>query len=213
MHHHLEIIMPPVADDVNAAVQSILEPFSENNDESRNTFWDWWQIGGRYSGSKIEAAVGQDKINAFQEELKRRKVTCSGLVWGKQELQPISQIPMVDALWREMCPGGGDVCTMFKHSGNMMSGDICAYKDIPAGLTAYRLIFVAPKYESEKLEAKATYSQSIWNGVNYEDTKWDGSVAAGIAAHLEKIKSYQPDYAEKQTPKDDWIVITVDYHS
>ena len=212
MHYHLEILLPH-CDDVKAAVEEILLPFDENNDENRHAFWDWWQFGGRYSGRKIEAAVGQDKIDAFHEELKRRKVTCSGLVWGKQELAPDSQIPMVDALWREMCPGGGDVCTLFKHSGDMMNGDICAYKDLPAGLMAHRLIVAAPDYEGKKLEAEAMYSRSIWNGVNHEDTKWDGGVETGIAAYLEKLKSYKTEYAEKRTPKDDWLVVTVDYHS
>lgn len=212
MHYHLEIVMPKT-NDIHAAVTEILEPFSESNEEGYSSFWDWWQLGGRYSGSKKEAIVGQDKIDAFTEELKARGVTCSGLVWGKQELSPSSQIEMVDQLWREMCPGGGDVCPIFKHSGDADSLDVCAFKDIPPKLSAYKLIVAAPDYKGKKLEAVTMYSQSLWNGVTHEDTKWNGNVAAGIEMHLEKLERYAPEYAQKVTPGDDWIAVTVDYHS
>src|SRR6185503_20458398 len=106
MHYHLEIIMPPT-EDVERSVAEILKRFNENaDDETRsNAFWDWYQSGGRYSGCKLEALVPQERRDAFWAELKARGVTVSGLQFGKQELKPASQIPSVDALWREMCPG------------------------------------------------------------------------------------------------------------
>lgn len=212
MHYSLEIIMPPVAD-VKAAVKDILRPFSENEEDARHSFWDWWKIGGRYSGHKAEATVAPEKLEAFQAELKRRKVTVSGLVWGKQELQPTSQIEMVDALWREMCPGAGQSCPMFKHSGERSGSDVCTFKDLPPALTAYKLIIAAPDYEGKKLEAVSMFTKALWNGVTHEDTKWDGSVASGIAMHLARLENYKKEYAAKVTPQPDWIAVTVDYHS
>ncbi len=212
MHYALEIIMPPVAD-VKAAIEEILLPFSENNEEARHSFWDWWQIGGRYSGKKTEATVEAGKLKSFQDELIRRNVTVSGVVFGKQELQPASQAEMVDALWREMCPGAGNVCPMFKHSGERATGDICAFKDLPPSLTAYKFIVAAPDYEGKKLEAVTMFSKDLWNGVTHEATTWDGTVAAGVAMHLEKLSNYAEAYAEKVKPQADWLVVTVDYHS
>src|SRR6185312_2392586 len=103
MHYQLEIIMPPVAD-VKTAVAQILEPFDEQGeDEDGNPnahgFWDWYVIGGRWAGAKLEAMFGPERLKAFRAELAERNVTISGVRFGKQELQPADQIPMVDALW------------------------------------------------------------------------------------------------------------------
>lgn len=56
MHYCLELIMPPT-DDVKAAVEQILAPFREENtdpDASRQPFWDWYIVGGRWSGHKLK---------------------------------------------------------------------------------------------------------------------------------------------------------------
>ncbi len=198
MHYSLEVIMPPVAD-VKAALDEILQPFDENDDDNSHSFWDWWQIGGRYSGHKTEATVSPEKIKEFHAELNRRGVTVSGIQFGKQELSPASQVPMV--------------CPIFRHSGERSGADICTYKDIPPALTAYKLIVAAKDYKDEKLEAVTMFTQALWNGVTHEDTKWDGTVASGIAMHLAKLESYKDEYAAKITPQPDWMVVTVDYHS
>ena len=212
MHYHLEIIMPPQSE-IETAVEIVLHDFDENNDEARHAFWDWWQLGGRYSGSKIEAAVSKEQRDAFYAELLKRGVTVSGLHWGKQELQPASQIDAVDALWREMCPNGGNVCPIFKHSGDSMNGDICLLRDLPSNLTAYRLIVAALDHEGKELTPASMFAQSNWNGVTHEDTKWDGNVSNGLSMHLERVKNYAEAYAARVTPQPDWIAVTVDYHS
>lgn len=216
VHYHMEVIMPPT-DDVEAAIGKILAPFDENAEENedystKHAFWDWWQLGGRYSGSKIEARVGRDKIKAFHAALESQNVTVSGLAFGKQELSPATQIPAVDALWREMCPGGGDVCTLFKHSGDKMSGDICRFDELPNGLTAYSVIIAAPGYSGE-LQAEEMFHKSIWNGVSFQETTFDGQVTGVVDDYLKRISSYREDYKDRATIKPDWLVVTVDYHN
>lgn len=51
MHYHMEIIMPPMeADQIEKSVADLMAPFDENNEEIANRhFWDWYQIGGRFS--------------------------------------------------------------------------------------------------------------------------------------------------------------------
>ena len=56
-------------------------------------------------------------------------------------------------------------------------------------------------------------SDDIWNGVMHVKTQWDGKLKTALDAHSEKIKRYRDEYREKRTPKDDWLVVTVDYHS
>ena len=210
MHYHLEIVMPPTAD-VEAAIEQIMRPFDENNEESYRPFWDWFQIGGRYSGSKLEACVPKQRMDAFHEELKARKVTVSGLQWGKQELQPASQIPPVDKLWREMCPGAGDVCPMFQHSGKFMSMDKCTVAQLPDGLTAHHLIIAALDYEEKEMQATHMLIKEIYNGVTHQKTDFDGNVLKAINGL--DFSHYKAEYAAKITPKPDWLVVTVDYHS
>lgn len=212
MHYHMEIVMPPT-DDVAAAVEKILAPFSENDEEARHAFWDWYQLGGRYSGAKLEARVPKEKREAFFVALKQMGVTVSGLQWGKQELSPASQAPAVDALWREMCPGAGATCPIFKHSGEGVGVlDICTLSEVPDELAAYSLIIAGPNYAGELAAAELSH-QSIWNGVTHQDTTFKGGVKAAIDEFLERINSYTDEYKERLTPKPDWLVVTVDYHS
>ena len=212
MHYHCEIIMPPT-DDVDGAVAQIMETFSENNESPSHAFWDWFQLGGRYSGAKLEALATQEKLDAFRAELNRLGVTVSGLVWGKQELQPASQAAAVDELWRAMCPGAGDTCPMLKHSGDHMALDVCKLSELPPELTTYTLIVAGPDYRGEKVEAHTLLHKRIWNGVTYQDTTFDGKVASGIAQYTEQVKRYREGYADKMAMKPDWLVVTVDYHS
>lgn len=210
MHYHCEIIMPPV-DDVEAAVAKIMAPYSENNEDSRHAFWDWYQLGGRYSGAKLEAMAPEGQIERFHEELKRLKVTVSGLQWGKQELSPASQAAAVDALWREMVPGAGDVCPLFKHSGDSMSMDVCRVDQIPQRLTAFTVIVANDKYDG--LAADELLHKSIWNGASIQDTTFSGGVHEALAKHEEGLERATAEYREKCSVKPDWLCVTVDYHS
>lgn len=211
MHYHLEILMPPTPD-VDAAVKTILARFDENAEEPSRAFWDWWQLGGRYAGSKLEALVTEERRAAFLKEIHRLGVTVSGLQWGKQELSPASQIGAVDSLWREMCPEGGSVCPLFKHSGDEMNMDVCRLAELPARLTAYSFIAAAPDYEGQ-VAAETLLHKSIWNGCTRQDTSWDGNVAGAVVEYAKRVDGYREDYREPRRPKPDWLVVTVDYHS
>jgi len=218
MHYRLEVILPPT-DDIEAAIAEVMAPFSEcldDDDENKSsfTFWDWYQLGGRYSGRKLEQAVGEEKVDAFRKVLNEKNVTVSGLVWGKQELSPASQIPMVDALWREMCPGGGDVCPMFKHSGEGVgSMDICTLDQMPEETTALAVIIAGHSYDGTKLEAKYMIHDSMWNGVMHVETQWDKKVKSALDDWVKKLSNYAEAYKQKHMPQRDWLVVTVDYHS
>ena len=216
MHYRMEIVLPPV-DDVKAAIEQIMKPFrdeSESEDASSFRFWDWYQIGGRYSGSKLRQRVGAERLTAFDAELDRMGVTVSGLQFGKPELSPSSQREAVDALWRKMCPGAGDVCPMFKHSGEKLgSGDICRLSEITDEITSYAVIVAGPNYDFSGLDAKHMIHKDMWNGVTHVETKWDGLVLSAVKEYTESLKNSSEEYRVKHMPHNDWFVVTVDYHS
>lgn len=209
MHYHLEIIMPPT-DNVEAAVEKILAPFDENGEERRHTFWDWWQIGGRYSGEHAKARVGQEKIDAFWEWAKAQRITVSGVTMGKQTIQPASQIPMIDAKWREITGESGP-CWLFDHAENAMSEDICPVGAAEA-VECHHVIIASPNYKDD-LAAETMLCKQIWNGCTIQETDWDGTVRSALSVHAERVKRYVEKFQIRHTVRPDWIAVTVDYHS
>lgn len=216
MHYHLEIIMPPV-DDVEAALGQILAPFDEDphlneGDESytKNSFWDWYVIGGRFSGAKIEYLLGEEKIGKFQKHLSEIGITVSKLQAGKQRLHPESQIPAVDALWNKWFPDSHvKVCPLFDHYNDQYSkneskyGDVMKFSEVPMGLRSNRIILAGLDYGGKKCEAKFMIEDKNWNGVTHVKTIWDGTLEHALEMAAEK----------GHVPRSDWLVVTVDYHS
>lgn len=212
MHYHLEVVMPPTAD-IDKSLISILAPFSEDNEDASCAFWDWWQIGGRWSGAKQEAAFPQEKLDAFRQWLTDEGVTVSGLQFGKHELSPADQIPKVDAKWREMFGVTGP-CTMFRHSNaneKTLAGDVCQLGEV-SQITASRVIIAGPAYEGG-VEACFMIEREYWNGVTHVTTAWDGTLQSALTMWKDKCANYGDEWREAHTPKSDWLVVTVDYHT
>lgn len=218
MHYHCEIAMPPT-DDINAAVEKVLAPFSENNEEAYHAFWDWYVIGGRFAGRKLEASLDAKKVEAFYAELTTRNVTVSGLQAGKQKLAPASQVPMVDELWQEFFPESNQTsCPIFDHSNDQykeyLPSDVMRVSDVPKSLTCSRIIFAADKgFSDTGIEAVEMFSTDIWNGVTWEDTAWSGNFEDAVQRYFKKTAGGRPEYVERIKLKDDWLAVTVDYHS
>lgn len=224
MHYHLEIIMPPT-DNVEAAVEKILTPFNEDQSDipedernSRYTFWDWYVIGGRWAGEKLKCGLDQAKVEEFWKEIEGMNLTVSGLQAGLPKIEPEDQIPAVDVLWQRIFPDSQfKACPFFQHFNNQYKNstgfpDVMELKDMPTELTASSVIIAAIRWNDE-LGAEFMIQDSIYNGVNFTDTAWDGKVQTALDLHLERIKSYKDEAREKYTPKPDWLVVTVDYHS
>jgi hypothetical protein len=218
MHYHLEIIMPPT-DDVEAAIEQIMKPFDENGDQSNEDhspkygFWDYWKVGGRWSGNKLLAGLDPAKLEAFYATLNEKKITVSSFQAGKQALQPADQAEIVDAIWNEFFPQAPTkVCPIFdNYKGS--SGDVMELQDVPENLKCSHIIIAGPHYTGDGLEAKHMMQESIWNGVTHCETKWDGTLFSALADNAERLSNARPDYAAKHLPKGDWLVVTVDYHS
>lgn len=232
MHYHCEIVIPPVMN-IEDAIASVMKPFNEQPEDgegegARHAFWDFWLIGGRWSGTKLLASFDETKLDAFYAWLKEEKITVAGLQCGKQEISPASQIPKVDAKWNEMFPSSEFLpCPIFRHSndqyGKGLSGtlpaDVQRLADIPADLKCSRVIVCKNSYESKSedwtgpVEAEFMLVDDAWNGCNHMKVDWDGKVSTAIDQYRKNLENYAPKFADKNAPKADWLVVTVDYHS
>ena len=217
MHFHLEIIMPPTTE-LEAQIENIMAPFDESGDDVTPAFWDWYVIGGRWAGYKAKARLDPDKLEAFEEWLNQEKILVKNVQAGKQELADATTARKVDAKWREVFPGQGEYCMLFNHANDQYKNsdldfDVCKLSEIPNGLTALRVIIAGPAFKSGKYEAVYMTQSEFWNGVNYVSTVWDGTVASALDELTKKLGGYTHDYALTRTPTDDWLVVTVDYHS
>jgi len=213
MHHHLEIIMPPTKN-VEGAITQILDQFDEEGKDNTHAFWDWYVLGGRWAGTKLEAMLGADKIQEFRDLLVKEKITVSGLQCGKQSLQPESQIERVDKMWNEMFPDSPvKQCPLFEHYESDY-GDTCKLSDVPRDLTASRVIIAKKHWEDKnKREAEFMLSTEIRNGCAHQDTTWDGNILEAIKQYKKRLKNMSEEFKKENTPKANWICVTVDYHS
>ena len=214
MHYHSEVVIPPT-DNVEDAIRIVMSKFDENDEEfSFISFWDYYVVGGRWSGEKLKSKIDPEgtKLEEFYKELEDREVTVAGFQAGKQSISPEDQIPMVDDIWRKHFPNGGDVCPLFDHFPKHVNSDICTVKeieeDIP-NLNTFRLIVANKSNESTYM-----LTQEYWNGVNHQKTDWSGKVVQGLNMYREYMKMmYKGDWGRENTASDDWLVVTVDYHS
>ena len=222
MHRHCEVIMPP-SSDIGKDLEKIMSPFYENRDDcDGNEFWDFYVMGGRFAGIKETCGYNQERLDEFYKKLNENKITVSGVICGKQQINPATQIPMVDKLWNDVFPTeNGEIvaCPLFAHSNNqydsndLISCDICRVEEIPENLIASRVIIACPSYDGNEIEAKFMICDSQWNGINFMNVDWDGKVKSAIEKFLDKCDCYREDYKQKVLPKPNWICITVDYHS
>lgn len=236
MHYHCEIVIPPT-DDITKSVTSVLEPFDENLERDSeiargSPFWDWWVIGGRWAGAKLIARFDPKKLKEFYQWMTDEKITVSGLRCGKEELSPASQIPKVDNKWNEMFPSENFVpCPLFMHSNNpygkdysplmidkygtnpILPDDIMLVKDLPTYLTCERVIIGGLNYKEDGIEPKFMLVREEWNGLNHMIVKWNGNIKTAIKQYINSLRNYKEDYKKKVLPKNDWLVVTVDYHS
>jgi len=99
-------------------------------------------------------------------------------------------------------------------SGRKAGGDIMPISNIPDDLTAFRVIIAKRHWRNDgTLDAGFMLAKEIWNGANWQETIWDGTVKSALNEHQEYLKNCSNEYALKNTPQTDWLCATIDYHS
>ena len=114
----------------------------------------------------------------------------------------------MDALWREHFPGTTEQCLLFDHAGDRLPGDIGTLGECPKELTACRVLIA-------DAEGAALWmvEDSVWNGTNFQETDWSGKVWDALGQWRQRAEGYQEEYRAAKMPSDEWLAVTVDYHS
>lgn len=230
MHYAAEIVIPPTTD-IQGSITQVMNYFcSEKYDDDDNEigrenhadWWDWWVIGGRWSGAKLMARYDPKKLNQFRQKLNEMHITVSSLRAGKETLQPASQIPVVDKLWQEWFPDGGEHCPLFDHARDQykqdgFDDDVCLVPDVPDNLTAERVILAIPGYgrgmKPDSVGPAGMLVAEFWNGCMYQKTEWDGKVKSAIAILTKRHNAKCRDEYRVDPINDSYLVVTVDYHN
>ena len=63
------------------------------------------------------------------------------------------------------------------------------------------------------LEAVFMLADTAWNGVNHMDVVWDKTIGDALKQFKKRLSNYAKKVRLQITPDDDWIAVTVDYHS
>lgn len=219
MHYLLEIILPNDTKDIKKAIDQTMEPFSEHEESNYNAFWDFYTIGGRFAGQKLIDTFDEERLNKFYEILNENKVTVSSFTCGKQEIKPADQIPFVDETWNDLFPeNDGRPCPLFSHSNNqydeygIICGDIMPVKECLEFNCEHVIIATYQDY-CGSFRAEFMLQVSLWNGVNFQGTNWDGKIGRAVEMFLDRTKTYNDEYKKRFENIYNWLSVTVDYHS
>lgn len=216
MHFHLEIIMPHT-ENLEAEISRILAPFDEGSEESRNAFWDWYQIGGRWTGTKDGFDPASDENNVERCEI------CQGTGFRADEVGKRAR----EAEATYTCNGCGkwNEGGKWTHSefgaGKRLKwptawaqykGDIMPLRDVKKDQKAFRVIIAGMNHAGTGMEAVFMACRENWNGVSFDESSWDGTIESALEKHRDRAKNYRAEYAERITPTDEWIAVSIDYH-
>lgn len=223
MHSLLEIIIPNSTKDISSVIAEIMKPFDENEEDSYYSFWDGYVIGGRFAGQKEIHSFDQEKVEEFYQLLNENKITVSSVQCGKQEISPPEQIPLVDKLWNDLfIENDSRPCPLFNHSNNqydeygIICGDIMPVKECLEFECGHLIIASLHKYNFKydpKWKADYMIEKSMYNGVSLIDTGWDGKIKTAIEMFKKSIEDYNDDFKKTFDDIENWISVTVDYHS
>lgn len=192
MHYHCEVWVPK-KDKWRSQVVSALRGLEEENDG----FYDWYVIGGRWSGEHtawlLRAKFG-DKLEKISKEFEKD----FGWWTNKdndeakraKQYEEVFERHISKAEWdKRPLPGWRDT---YKQDG--FDDDIIAIEDVPwEAFTCYT--FVLPARGKEYADARKYWHSEIWNGSTHQSSQYD--VRKILAEH--KLKG--------------GYLVTVDYHS
>lgn len=101
MHYHAEVWVPKVEWAVDL-VGRLMELYSENNEDSRHSFWDWYVIGGRWSGEHTQWVLKKrypEQYEKFWKEFEKNE-----LGWVSKTKSEASQKARAVELFKKTFP-------------------------------------------------------------------------------------------------------------
>ena len=196
MHYHAEVWVPwELESAASRFVESVLAPYRENEDGEG--WWDWYQIGGRYTGRHVpdyDPNTDPDNIETCdicngtgfrtdklgnKERAKTPSYTCNAC--GDFDRPVKGKITG----WKHG-PAGAGKQVKWPTKWARFTGDIMEVKDLPESLTCYTLIVQGQVFQRE-----------IWTGDDFIGGGFDGLVVS-VLKNLNVTRGH---------------LVTVDYHS
>lgn len=188
MHYHAEVWVPSL-NGLDQQLQFIMEPYREGDTDGG--FWDWYQIGGRYTGthdSNYDPAKDPANIETCRQ--------CEGTGFRSDSLgiQQRADTPSYtcngcgefkDGKWQHG-PYGPGKSLKWPTEWRRVKSDVIPVSAVSEALTAFTLIVAGEVLTQEK-----------WDGHEWAKTDFPGLVKPQL---------------EKRGVKDGYLV-TVDYHS
>jgi hypothetical protein len=147
MHYHAEVLIKDLVN-IEDSIEKAMEPFKETwKEEEISGFWDWWQIGGRWTGIKSGYKPSEDPRNI--EECPY----CNGTG---------TRTDMVVENGCNACHGKGKK-VKWPTEWVEYQGDVCHVNEVKEDLTCHTMI----------LGEKALLEDE-WNGETWVDGKLKG---------------------------------------
>jgi len=171
MHYHGEVYFKERPKDVLKAVSKAMEPyrewFNEETDEYGG-FWDWFVIGGRWSGEHTKMKLDQEKLRDFYKVCEEK-----GLFWiGGEYSEEVQKVRRCEEFLRIFPDFKGLIPTcrdVYKEDG--YADDIVPVEEVTPQLRCYTLIL-----PGEVLHYK------VWDGKAFRKTGFDGCVKKALDA-------------------------------
>lgn len=133
MHFHCEVYAPEVPADIETYVAEAMAPYSQVDwdyeeedceEAERDCFWDWYVIGGRWSGQHSLSMLNEEKLENFY-----------GLMKSLKDEQSI------DLLFDLYFPEYGYPCPFTRNAyDGLYEDDIWPLEQIPGNYKCYTLV-------------------------------------------------------------------------
>ena len=78
--------------------------------------------------------------------------------------------------------------------------------------SAWRVIIAGPDIYGDTV-ANFMISRKIWNGVGFIPVAWDGQLSSAIEMWKKEAEGWRDEWHKRLIPSEDWLVVSVDYHS
>lgn len=190
MHYHAEVRIPNNKD-VEAQIEKIMAPYYEET--SKEGFWDWYQIGGRWRGAHIPGYNPDEDPELIETcDLCNGTGDRPGWVYYKNKERQFKDDWAKECNGCNGCQGKGKT-TSWPTGWPIHPKDIIPVSELPDNLTCATLILPEEVLKDKEYHPEAPDSQKFQPNPKF--TK--GNVSLALA---------------ERNIKDGYLV-TVDYHS
>jgi len=171
VHYHCEVYFKERPKDVLKAVSRVMEPYRERIDEETDEcsgFWDWWVIGGRWSGIHTETKLDPVRLNEFYRVCNEKGL----FLYGSKNPEDVQKARRAEEFLKFFPNFEGPVPTcrdVYKEDG--YADDTAPVEEVTERLRCYTLILPGEVLHRE-----------VWDGKAFRETDFDGYVKKALEA-------------------------------